>query len=146
MAFRWLRWARARLDHLDPAAVTHVGRIAANDYWDWQYHAQVGIVLAQGPVQDNESSKIYYYLRTGLPTVCEESIPNKSLIEETGCGAIVPYGDIEAMAEAAAQVVAIPRSQNEVAEYMVREHSWDARAALYDQVLSAAGRPARVPL
>ncbi len=134
------------IDHLDPAAITHVGRIEANDYWDWQYHAQVGIVLAQGPVQDNESSKIYYYLRTGLPTVCEESIPNKSLIEETGCGAIVPYGDIEAMAAAAAQLVAAPRNQNEVAEYMVLQHSWDARAALYEQVLSAEGRPARMPL
>jgi hypothetical protein len=50
------------------------------------------------------------------------------------------------MAEAAAQLVAAPRNRNKVAEYMVLQHSWDTRAALYDQVLSAAGRPARVPL
>jgi len=126
-------------DKLDPAAVLHVGTIDAGEYWDWQRHAQVGMVLAQGRVQDNESSKIYYYLRTGLPVVCEESVPNKSLIEETGCGAIVPYGDIEAMTDAAADLVRTKRNVTHIADYMVEKHSWDARAALYDSVLGGEG-------
>jgi hypothetical protein len=126
-------------DHLDPAAVQHVGIIEIGDYWDWQHHARAGIVFAQGPVQDNESSKIYYYLRTGLPVLCEESVPNVSLIEETGCGAIVPYGDLDAMAAATADVIATARNPEETARLMVAQHSWDARAALYDPVLCVEG-------
>ena len=63
-------------DKLERDAVTHVGVVDVTEYWNWQHHAQVGIVLAQGPVQDNESSKIYYYLRTGMPVICEDSVPN----------------------------------------------------------------------
>ncbi len=130
-------------DRLDPAAVRHVGAIEAGQYWDWQRHAHVGIVLAQGPVQDNESSKIYYYLRTGLPVICESSVPNLAIIEETGCGAIVPYGDIAAMADAAAAQISIRHDAARIADYMVTNHSWDARAALYDPVLNVEGpRPA----
>jgi glycosyltransferase involved in cell wall biosynthesis len=133
-------------DRLDPNAVIHVGSVDALEYWNWQHHAKVGIVLAQGPEQDNESSKIYYYLRTGLPVVCEHSVPNRSLIEETRCGAIVPYGDIDAMTDAAAELIVAPRDVDRIAQYMVREHSWDARAALYDQVLRAEGpMPAGLP-
>jgi glycosyltransferase involved in cell wall biosynthesis len=128
------------IDKLDPAAVLHVGEIDADEYWNWQHYAQVGIVLAQGPVQDNESSKIYYYLRTGLPVICEESVPNIAIVEETGCGAIVPYGDLEAMAEAAVAQLSARHDAAAVAQYMIENHSWDARAALYDPVLSVEGR------
>jgi hypothetical protein len=55
-------------DRLDPEAVTVVGPVAHDAVWDYQYFADVGIALAQGPVQHNESSKLYYYLRTGLPS------------------------------------------------------------------------------
>jgi glycosyltransferase involved in cell wall biosynthesis len=126
-------------DKLERDAVTHVGVVDVTEYWNWQHHAQVGIVLAQGPVQDNESSKIYYYLRTGMPVICEDSVPNLALIEHTGCGAIVPYGDIDAMADAAAAQISTPRDPAAIAEYMIEHHSWDSRAALYDQVLSAEG-------
>ena len=123
-------------DQLDRAAVLHVGEIDADEYWNWQHHARIGIVLAQGPVQDNESSKIYYYLRTGLPVICEESVPNIAIIKETGCGAIVPYGDIEAMADAAVAQLSVRHDVDAIARYMIENHSWDARAALYDPVLN----------
>ncbi len=129
-------------DHLDPSAVLHVGTREVDEFWDWQRFAKVGIVLAQGPVQDNESSKIYYYLRTALPVICEASVPNRSLIEETGCGAITPYGDIGAMADAAADLIDAPPHQGGVSEYMIRHHSWDARAALYGPALRDAARSA----
>ena len=61
-----------------------LGKVAAEAVWDGQRAARAGVVLAQGPAQDNESSKIYYYLRTGLPVVCERPVPNAWLIEETG--------------------------------------------------------------
>ena len=123
-------------DQLDHSAVLHLGAIDAGDYWNWQRHAQVGVVLAQGPVQDNESSKIYYYLRTGLPVICESSVPNVAIIEETRCGTIVPYGDIEGMADAAKAQLSVSHDSAPIADYMVRNHSWDVRAALYDPVLN----------
>lgn len=98
-------------------------------------------MLAQGLVQDNESSKIYYYLRTGMPVICEEPVPNISLIEETGCGAVVPYDDVEAMSAAAAEMVSAKRDVKLIAQHMIAQHSWDARAALYDQVLGGHSSP-----
>jgi glycosyltransferase involved in cell wall biosynthesis len=126
-------------DMLERDAVTHVGVVDVIEYWNWQHHAQVGIVLAQGQVQDNESSKIYYYLRTGMPVICEDSVPNLGLVEHTRCGAIVPYGDIDAMADAADAQISTRRDTAAIAEYMIEHHSWDSRAALYDTVLSADG-------
>ncbi len=125
-------------DRLDPGLVTHVGRIEGAAFWDWQRYAQVGLVLAQGPVQDNESSKIYYYLRTGLPVICESPVPNAWLIELTRLGAIVPYDDVAAMADSAAEIAFSPPGIEGVVEYMTANHSWDARAAIYDPVFSQA--------
>ena len=119
-------------DTLDPSAVIHLGEIDADQVWDFQRHASAGIVLAQGPIQDNESSKIYYYLRTGLPVVCERGVPNAWLIEETGLGTIVDYDNVEHFAQAVARVAREMPKDEQVGEYMAREHSWDARAALYD--------------
>jgi len=120
---------------LDRRAVLHVGEVDADKVWDFQRYALAGIVLAQGPIQDNESSKIYYYLRTGLPVVCERGVPNAWLIEQTGCGAVVDYDDVKGFAEAVSRKKDAP-SDHRVAELMASEHSWDARAALYDPILA----------
>ena len=85
-------------------------------------------------MQDNESSRIYYYLRTGLPVVCEYPVPNSTLIEESGHGIVVPFGAVDEFADAVAAVVESPLSRSEIIEIMIRHHSWDVRAALYDLV------------
>ncbi len=123
---------------LDSKAVTHVGAIETSAFWNWQRHARVGIVLAQGPVQDNESSKIYYYLRTGLAVVCERPVPNAWLIETTGLGALVDFGAIEQLAEAAVALAHERPRVNGVVQYMVEHHRWENRAALYDHVFAEA--------
>ena len=125
-------------ERLDPAAVLHVGSLEASAIWDWQRHAAVGLVLAQGPVQDNESSKIYYYLRSGLPVVCESPVPNAWLVRDTGHGAIVGYDDVETFAAAAADLALRPPPARGVAQFMVESHSWDVRAATYDPIFAAA--------
>lgn len=125
-------------DRLDPHAVLHIGTIEIGDFWDWQRHAAVGLVLAQGVKQDNESSKIYYYLRTALPIVCERPVPNAWLITETDHGTLVDYDDVDALSDAAVKLVAAPPAVNGLPEYMVRHHSWDVRAALYDPVMASA--------
>jgi hypothetical protein len=128
-------------DRLDPSAVRHVGTVDFRDYWNWQWHASVGIVLALGPVQDNESTKIYYYLRTGLPVVCEAPVPNAWLVSHTGHGTVVDFDgeDVTALAEAAALHPGRRQDGHSVIPYMIDEHSWDARAALYAPILAAAG-------
>lgn len=127
-------------DYLEPAAVTHVGLIDYRELWDWQWHAAVGVVLAQGTVQDNESSKIYYYLRTGLPVACEAPVPNAWIVTETGHGAVVPFDadDLATFADAVAQLAGSPPVVNGVVPYMIEKHSWDARAASYASALAAA--------
>ncbi len=125
-------------DRLDPDVVKHVGAIAPPAFWNWQRHARVGIVLAQGPVQDNESSKIYYYLRTGLPVACERSVPNAWLIESTGLGAVVNFGDVEKLADSAAALARMRPRSDGVVQHLIQHHSWDARAALYDRVFAEA--------
>jgi hypothetical protein len=128
------------VDRLDPSALTHVGVVDFREIWNWQYHASVGVVLAQGPVQDNESSKIYYYLRTGLPVACEAPVPNAWLVSHTGHGAVVEYeaDDVIALAEAAAGLARRPPEADGVVRYVVDHHSWDARAAIYAPVLAEA--------
>ena len=129
-----------RSDRLDPEAVTFAGAIAADDIWDWQRHAKAGIVLAQGDVQDNEASKIYYYLRTGLPVICERSVPNAALIEATGLGKLVDYNNLESFADAIEALIKHPPADRNIERYMVEHHSWDVRAAMYDSTFAAIAR------
>jgi hypothetical protein len=135
-------------DRLDPDVVTHVSVIDFRECWNWQWHARAGVVLAQGPVQDNESSKIYYYLRTGLPVACEAPVPNAWLVSQTGHGAIVDYdeGDVTVLAEAINALVRRPPETDGLVSHMIAEHSWDARAAVYAPVLaSIPHRPQAAP-
>lgn len=125
-------------DRIDHDAVRHVGALPVEETWDWQRGAVAGVVLAHGPGQHNESSKIYSYLRTGLPVLCERPVPNASLVTATGCGAVVDLDDVEALA-AAAEDLAIRRPRfDDVADWTAREHSWDERAARYAPVLAEA--------
>jgi hypothetical protein len=50
---------------------------------------------------------------------------------------VTPYDDVEAMAEAAAALAARPPDGRGVIDWMITEHSWDARAALYEPLLRA---------
>ena len=123
---------------LDPRFVTDLGPVPVDETWDYQRHAAAGVVLAHGPVQDNESSKIYYYLRTELPVICEEPVPNRWLIEKTGLGAVVPLDDVTTMADAAADFAGESRGENGVASWMASEHSWDERANRYASLFEDA--------
>jgi glycosyltransferase involved in cell wall biosynthesis len=131
-------------DLLDSSAILDVGPVANAESWDWLRHAQVGVVLAEGPQDKNEKSRIYYYLRSGLPTVCERPVDNRSLVEETGHGIVVDYDDVEAMVDAAAGLVARPPRTPGLVDFMITHHSWDVRAAVYDALLEVGG-PERVP-
>jgi hypothetical protein len=126
-----------RTDHLDPRVVTNVGSVPHDAVWDYHHFADVGIVLAQGPVQNNESSKLYNYLRAGLPVVSEAPVPNNFVLATSGLGLIAPYGDDAVMAEMI-EAAAFRRWDRRAAqEYILAHHTWDRRMEIYERVLAA---------
>lgn len=122
---------------LDHSVVTYMGALDQNEVWDHFYYADAGVALAQGPVQHNESSKLYYYLRTGLPVVSEAPIPNNWLITESGLGYIAPYADTEALAERVHAASTRRWHFHSAIEYMKQHHTWDCRASVYQKAIEA---------
>jgi hypothetical protein len=122
-------------DRLDPAAVTHLGPVDSRRIWDYQYFADVGIVLAQGQAQHNESSKIYYYLRTGLPVVSEAPVPNNRILQDANLGFISDYADDHMMAEMVEAAIFHKWDRHSAVNYMLENHTWDQRAQGYDRLI-----------
>jgi hypothetical protein len=115
---------------------THcIGIIENKDIWDYQYFADVGIVLAQGPQQHNESSKIYYYLRTGLPVVSESPVPNNNLISESNLGFISDYDNDRMLADLIARAAYKRWDKEKAINYILENHTWDKRAQIYDRLI-----------
>lgn len=127
-----------RTDRLDTDAVVPVGPVPHDAIWDYQYFADVGLALAQGAIQHNESSKIYYYLRTGLPVVSEAPIPNNHVIEEAGCGLVAPYGDEVALAEMIEAAAFTKWERERAVQHVLTRHTWDHRTRVYERLLATA--------
>jgi len=123
------------VSQLDPNSVVYLGPIDNSRIWDYQYFADVGIALAQGKVQHNESSKIYYYLRTGLPVVSEGPIPNNYLIKETNLGLIADYADDQVMAEMIEEAVHKKWHKKDAINYILSHHTWHKRAEAYERLI-----------
>jgi Glycosyl transferases group 1 len=126
------------IEELDPTAVTYLGAVENDRIWDYHYFADVGIVLAQGDVQHNESSKIYYYLRAGLPVVSETPVPNNAVIRESGLGLIAAYGDDRMMVEMIEDAIHRKWPREEAITYVLEHHTWEKRAQLYADVIHRA--------
>jgi len=120
---------------LDSRCVTYLGAVDHARIWDYHYFAHVGIVLAQGDVQHNESSKIYYYLRAGLPVVSERPVPNNHLIETTGFGYVSEFGDTVMMSDMIARTALRTWDSADTVQYMLDHHTWDARASYYRRLI-----------
>ncbi len=125
---------------LRPEWVTHLGAVPHERSWDYLWHADAGLVVAFGEAMNhNESTKIYYYLRAGLPVVCEARYPNEELIRQARLGVIAPNGDLEGIAGAVAACVGREWDRGFAMDLMVREHTWSRRAAIYDELFRGAG-------
>jgi hypothetical protein len=103
--------------------------------WDYQYFADVGIVLAHSEVQHNESSKIYYYLRAGLPVVSEAPVPNNHMIQEANLGFVANYADDRMMADMVEEAMLKPWDRDAAVNYILENHTWDKRVEIYDQLI-----------
>ena len=118
---------------LSPLIVRH-GELPEETIWNYIRHARVGLAIAPGPHPfDNDLSKIYSYLRGGLPVLTEEHIVNNELVRDLDWGAVFRYGDVEdAMAKA---VMVMGKRwcgrEKQVMTHMAREHAWENRVDQY---------------
>lgn len=119
---------------LDRSCVTYLGAASYRDTWDYFQFADVGIVVSAGIHHNNESSKIYHYLRAGLTVVSEAGFPNDNVIVEAGLGFVVDNGDLELMAEKAEEAVQRDWDRDHAVNYILNNHTWDKRVEVYDKV------------
>ncbi len=124
---------------LDQSSVTYLGACNYKRSWDYLHHAQAGLVVtAGGRMHNNESTKIYHYLRAGLPVVSEAGFPNDHVVSESGLGFVVAHGDMTQLAEKVQAAMTLSWDRDRAKEYILKNHTWDARAAVYNQVIPTA--------
>lgn len=128
-------------DLLSPEIVQH-GEIPEGETWDFVRCAHIGLALAAGPdAFDNDLSKIYSYLRGGLPVLSEEHVANNGLVLESGFGTVFRYDDPESLVSKAVELLERPpiHKRRSTMEWMALEHSWERRVEnLRDLLIEAA--------
>jgi hypothetical protein len=106
------------------------------DSWDYIHFAAVGIVLtAGGRMHNNESTKLYHYLRAGLPVVSEAGFPNDNVVIESRLGHIVENGALAMMADRIEESLRTAWDRERAIRYILDRHTWEKRAEIYDRVL-----------
>ncbi len=118
---------------LRPEIILHPPR-PEEEIWDFIRFARLGLALATADLAfDNDVSKVYNYLRGGLPVLCEEPILQGELVRETGLGAVFPFGDEDRMTREALRLLDAPWGdrRRKTMDLMAREHSWDNRVRTY---------------
>jgi glycosyltransferase involved in cell wall biosynthesis len=125
-------------DHrdLDSRFVTYCGTVDHNTSWDFLHFAHVGVVVGAGRIShNNESTKIYSYLRAGLPVVSEAGLPNDDVVRESGLGFVVENGKPELMADKVIEAATTQWDREAGIRYILSNHTWDHRAGVYDRLL-----------
>ena len=126
---------------LDPRHVTVLGAVDYERSWAYLLHADVGVVLSAGAfMHNNESTKIYHYLRAGLPVVSESGFPNDHVVEESGLGFVVESGRLDLFAAAIAEALGREWDREAAVRYVLDRHGWDRRCEIYRDLLGEAAR------
>lgn len=121
---------------LDARYVTHCGVVPYERSWEYLHFADVGVLVAAGEfMHNNESTKIYHYLRAGLPVVSEAGFPNDHVVREARLGFVVENGDPERMAERIAEAAGKTWDREHAVRYILDNHTWDRRAEVYHRVI-----------
>jgi hypothetical protein len=123
---------------LDPRYITYCGAVPYEESWDYIHFAAVGIALTFGEGMcnhNNESTKIYHYLRAGLPVVSEAGFPNDNVILESGLGHVVENGALDVMAERILEAAHASWDRERAIRYILDNHTWEKRAEIYDRIL-----------
>jgi hypothetical protein len=86
-------------------------------------------------MHNNESTKIYSYLRAGLPVVSEAGFPNDRVVRESALGWVVPGGDAAQLAERVMEAAHFSWDRDAGVRYILEHHTWDKRALAYQAIL-----------
>ncbi|MDQ3244397.1 MAG: hypothetical protein M3Q09_11760, partial [Gemmatimonadota bacterium] len=117
---------------------TYCGTVTHDESWNFLHFADVGLVVAAGRfMHNNESTKIYHYLRAGLPVVSEAGFPNDNVVRDSGLGFVVDNGALELMAEQVIAAAAMTWDRERAVKYILSNHTWAHRASVYDGLLRA---------
>jgi hypothetical protein len=120
---------------LDRRLVTNLGPVPYHASWQHMLYADVGVVVSAGSfVHNNESTKIYHYLRAGLPVVSESGFPNDHVITESGLGFVVPSDDMDGLADRVLDAATREWNRGAATSYILANHTWDARMRVYDDL------------
>lgn len=132
------------VSRLDKQFVTYLGAAPYNASWDYIHFANVGIVVSAGTfMHNNESTKIYHYLRAGLPVVSEAGFPNDSVVRRAQLGYVVENEDaahpraMERLAEFVERAVHQTWNREFAIQYILEQHTWDKRAQVYNRLLTS---------
>lgn len=129
----------SKLYQLDPQVCQILESVPEESTWNYLFHAKVGLALAPGPLLfENESSKLYYYLRAALPVACEERISNSHLITNTGWGSLFAYGEDYEAFRIILNLGSNSSFKNRkpyMIETLLKEHSWDTRAITLKKII-----------
>jgi hypothetical protein len=121
---------------LDQNYVTYLGAQPYERSWDYFHFANVGTVVTYGKYHhNNESTKIYYYLRMGLPTVSERGFPNDDVVEASGLGFTVENGNMELMAQKISEAAQTKWDREKAVQSALEKHTWYQRVAFHDKLI-----------
>ncbi len=121
---------------LNPQYVTYLGAVPYAESWDYMQLCDVGVVVSAGPFQhNNESTKIYHYLRAGRAVVSEEGFPNDYVVRRAKCGFVVPHSNMELLAEHVERAIHQAWERAYAVQYILDHHTWDKRVGIYNRIL-----------
>ena len=122
--------------NLNPDYVSYLGVIPYYKCWDYFYFANVGIVVSAGAfMHNNESTKIYHYLRAGLPVVSESGFPNDNVVRKGKLGFVTKNGNMELMALNIIKAAKKDWNKEHAINYILENHTWDERVKVYEKIL-----------
>lgn len=124
--------------NLDCTHVTYLGAVPYDASWDYLHFANVGIVVSAGQfMHNNESTKIYHYLRAGLPVVGEAGFPNDHVVGAANLGFVVESGNMKLLADHVERAIQESWNRERAVQYILENHTWDRRAETYNRVIAA---------
>lgn len=75
-------------------------------------HADVGLLpfLNGGQIRYTLANKLFDYMGAGLPVIASDVPPMRRILNETGCGLLVPAGEPDALGDAIVELLWLPDS------------------------------------
>jgi glycosyltransferase involved in cell wall biosynthesis len=137
-------------------AVTFSGFVPPEKLSEWLQEADVGVVAYDVNEFSNTtvSNKLFHYMAAGIPVLATDMVPTRRIIEEVGCGRVIPCGSSPADVarilvelRAASEIRAVMGARGQRA--VVTKYNWESEfvgalrtiQGLHDQWTGRNGAP-----